>query len=149
MTLVRWDPFKDVSSLQDRINRMFEDFFPRPRDLNGEAGACAWQPAVDIYECENGMILQADLPGVARDDVTVELRDNILTLRGERRIEKAPATNQYYRRERCFGPFQRIFTLPAAVHPDKIRARFKDGILEIEIPRIKEPAPRSVSVNIE
>ena len=87
MTLVRWDPFRDVSSLQERINRMFEDFFPRSRELDEENGACDWQPAVDIYETDTSLIIQAELPGVNKEDVSVELKDNVLTLKGERRVE--------------------------------------------------------------
>ena len=149
MTLVRWDPFRDVSSLQDRINRMFEDFFPRSRELDEEIGACAWQPAVDIYETDTGLVIQAELPGVHKDDVSVELKDNILTLKGERRVEKEIDEQRYFRQERCFGAFNRSFTLRESVQPDKIKAKFKEGVLEVEVPKAEAEKPRQITVDID
>ena len=149
MTLVRWDPFRDVSSLQDRINRMFEDFFPRSRELDEEIGVCAWQPAVDIYETGESLIIQAELPGVNKEDVSVELKDNILTLKGERKVEKKIEEQRYFRKERCFGTFNRSFNLRESVQPEKIKAKFKEGILEIEIPRAEAERPKQITVDID
>jgi len=149
MTLVKWDPLKDVSSLQDRINRMFEDFFPRSRNFDEELDTCAWRPAVDIFETDTGLIINAELPGVKKENVSVELKDNILTIKGERWADRKIDEQMYYRKERCFGPFQRSFTLREAVRPDQIKAKFKDGILEIEIPRVEREEPRQISVDID
>ncbi len=149
MTLVRWDPFRDVSSLQDRINRMFEDFFPRSREPDEEIGVCAWQPAVDIYETDEGVVIQAELPGVNKEDVSVELKDNILTLKGERKVDTELDEQRYFRKERCFGTFHRSFSLRESVQPDKIKAKFKDGILEVEIPKAQAERPRQITVDIE
>ena len=149
MTLVRWDPFRNVSSLQDRINRMFEDFFPRSRELDEEIGVCAWQPAVDIYETDEGLVIQAELPGVKKEDVSVELKDNILTLKGERKVDNEIDEQRYFRKERCFGTFHRSFTLRESVQADKIKARFKEGILEVEIPKAEAERPRQITVDID
>ena len=149
MTLVRWDPFRNVSSLQGRINRMFEDFFPRSRELDEEIGVCAWQPAVDIYETDEGLVIQAELPGVKKEDVSVELKDNILTLKGERKVDNEIDEQRYFRKERCFGTFHRSFTLRESVQADKIKARFKEGILEVEIPKAEAERPRQITVDID
>lgn len=149
MTIVKWDPFKDVSSLQDRINRMFEDFFPRSEGSEPPTGEWDWLPVIDMYETEAGLVIQAELPGVAKEDVSVELKNNLLTLRGQRRTDGDIETRRYVRRERAFGTFQRTFTLNEAVHPEKIIARFKDGILTIEIPREDVLQPKTIKVDID
>ena len=149
MALVRWDPFRNVATLQDRINRLFEDAFPRARDLDDDVSLCAWRPAVDIYETENGLVLKAELPGVKKGDVSVEIKDNVLTLKGERTEDKEVNEENYYRRERCFGSFQRSFNLEQSVQPEKIKAKFKDGILEVEIPRPEEEKPKKVTVDVD
>jgi HSP20 family protein len=149
MALVRWDPFRNVATLQDRINRLFEDAFPRSRDIDDDVSMCAWRPAVDIYETENGLVLKAELPGVKKEDVSVEIKDNILTLKGERIEDKRVDEENYYRRERCFGTFQRSFNLEQNIQPDKIKAKFKNGVLEVEIPRPEEEKPKKVSVSVD
>ena len=149
MALVRWDPFRNVATLQDRINRLFEDAFPRSRDIDDDVSMCAWRPAVDIYETENGLVLKAELPGVKKEDVSVEIKDNILTLKGERVEDKRVDEDNYYRRERCFGTFQRSFNLEQNIQPEKIKAKFKDGVLEVEIPRPEEEKPKKISVSVD
>ena len=149
MTLVKWDPLKDVSSLQGRINRMFEDFFPRSGNIDEEIDTCAWRPAVDIYETDTGLIIDAELPGVKKENVSVELKDNILTIKGERWADREIDEQKCYRKERCFGTFQRSFSLREPVQPDQIKARFKDGVLEIEIPKAEQEKPRQISVDID
>jgi HSP20 family protein len=128
---------------------MFEDFFPRSREQDEEIGVCAWQPAVDIYETDKGLVIQAELPGVNKEDVSVELKDNILTLKGERKVEKEIDEQRYFRKERCFGTFHRSFTLRESVQPDKIKAKFKEGILEVEIPKAESERPRQITVDID
>ncbi len=141
MALVKWDPFRDVAELQHRINRMFDDSFGPSRDREDETNMCAWRPAVDIYETESGVILALDLPGVSKD--------NILTLKGERLPKPEIKEESYYRRECCYGTFQRSFTLHHNIHPNLIKATFKDGMLEIEIPRPEEEQPKQITVNVE
>ena len=149
MALVRWDPFRDVAELQNRINRMFEESFGRPRDRDDEMNLRAWRPAVDIYESENGMVVAVELPGVSKENVSVEVKDDVLTLSGERRVNPAIKEDSYYLRERLFGPFMRSFTLNQNIKPELIKATFKEGILEIELPRPAQEQPRQITVNVE
>ena len=149
MALVKWDPFRDVAELQNRINRMFDDSFGPSRDREDEMNMCAWKPVVDIYETETGVILSVDLPGVGKENVAVEVKDNILTLKGERFPKTEINQEAYYRQERCYGTFQRSFTLHHNIQPDLIKATFKDGMLEIEIPRPDEEQPKQITVNVE
>ena len=149
MALVKWDPFRDVAELQNRINRMFDDSFGPSRDRDDEMNMCAWRPAVDIYETETGVILAVELPGVGKENVAVEVKDNILTLKGERLSKPEIKEENYYRQERCYGSFQRSFTLHHNIQPNLIKATFKDGMLEIEIPRPEEEQPKQITVNVE
>jgi len=149
MALVKWDPFKDVAVLQNRINRMFDDSFGPSRDRDDEMNMCAWTPAVDIYETETGVILAVELPGVGKENVAVEVKDNILTLKGQRLSKPEIKEENYYRQERCYGTFQRSFTLHHNIQPNLIKAKFKDGMLEIEIPRPEEEQPKQITVTVE
>jgi len=149
MALVKWDPFRDVAELQNRINRMFDDSFGPSGDQDDEMNVCAWRPAVDIYETETGVVLAVELPGVGKENVAIEVKDNILTLKGERLAKPAIKKEAYYRLERCYGTFQRSFTLHHNIQPNLIKATFKDGMLEIEIPRPDEEQPKKITVNVE
>ena len=149
MTIVRWEPFRGVAALQDRINRAFEDAFPQTRETDDEIAMCSWRPAVDIHKTEDGIVVQADLPGVKKEDVSVEVKENILIIRGERKTDESIKDENYFRRERCFGSFSRSFTLNDAIHPDKISAKFKDGVLKITIPKPKKTKSKQVTVNVE
>ncbi len=149
MTIVRWDPFKDVTVLQDRINRLFSESFGQTRDLDDDMRVCAWRPAVDIYEAENEIVLKAELPGINKDDVAVEVKDNALTLRGERFPEAEINEDKYYRREICFGTFERSFTLQDRIQPEQIKATFKDGVLTVKIPRPQAESSKQITVDVE
>ena len=149
MALVKWDPFRDVAELQNRINRMFEESFGGSRDLDDKMNSRAWMPAVDIYEGENGIIVAVELPGVSKQNVSVEVKDDVLTLKGERRANPAVKEDSYFLRERLFGPFKRTFTLHQNIRPELIKAKFKEGILEIELPKPAQEHPRQITVNVE
>jgi len=149
MTIVKWDPFRNVAALQDRINRIFDESFSRTTDLDDDISMSAWKPLVDIYETDEAIILKAELPGIKKDDVSVEVKDNVLTLKGVRTEEKEIKEKNYYRKERAFGTFSRAFNLQHRIQPDKIKARFKDGVLKIEIPKPEEEKPKQITVNVE
>jgi len=149
MTLVKWDPFRDVEKLQNRINQMFDDSFGRTRDLDDEMSLCAWRPPVDIYETETGIVLAAELPGVGKENISIEVKDNILTLKGERTANPNIAEKNLYRQERCYGTFQRSFTLQQNIQPKLIKATFKDGVLKIEVPKPDEEQPKQITVKVE
>ena len=149
MTIVKWDPFRNVAALQDRINRIFDESFSRTADLDDDISMSAWKPLVDIYETDESIILKAELPGIKKDDVSVEVKDNVLTLKGVRTEEKEIKEKNYYRKERAFGTFSRTFNLQHRIQPDKIKARFKDGVLKIEIPKPEEEKPKQITVKVE
>lgn len=149
MTSIKWDPFGNVSVLQGRINRMFEEAFPRAASMEEDMMTCTWRPPVDIYETTEGLVIVAELPGVGKENVSIEVKDNILTLRGERKVDEEVSDDQYYRRERSCGIFNRAFTLFDNIQPDSIRAKFNDGVLRITIPRPDEPQPAQVTVSID
>ncbi|MDJ0818257.1 MAG: Hsp20/alpha crystallin family protein [Desulfobacterales bacterium] len=149
MAIVRWDPFRDVAELQNRINRIFDESFGQPRKTDDDLPKNTWRPAVDIYEAENGVVLAVELPGVKKEDVSVEVKDDVLTLKGERPANPDISEDSYYRRERFFGPFKRSFSLHQNIQPDLIKATFKDGVLQIEIPRPMREQPKQVTVNVE
>lgn len=149
MALVKWDPFKEVTTLQERINRLFEDAFPRTREREEDLSPGVWRPAVDIFEGETAVVLKAELPGIKKEDVSVEVKDNVLTIKGERKAESEIKEEKYYRRERTYGSFSRSFNLQYTVKPDKIKARFKDGVLVIEVPKPEEEIPKQINVNID
>mgnify|MGYP001156004996 CR=1 FL=1 len=149
MAIIKWDPLGNIATLQDRINRIFDDSFPhQANDVTGSS-QCAWTPSVDIYETERGIVIAADLPGVSKEAVQVEVKDNILTLSGERPADLDIPATHYYRRERSCGSFQRAFTLRTVVSPEQIKARFKNGVLIVEIPSLQEDAPRQIEVDVE
>src|SRR5574342_148035 len=140
MAVVKWDPFRDLISIQDRMNKLFEQTLSRSRVEEGVA-ASTWTPAVDIYETSETIVMKAELPGLGREDLDIQIRDNTLTLRGERRFAKDVQEENYLRIERAYGSFQRSFTLPTTVQQDKIRAVFRDGGLELTLPKAAEAQP--------
>ena len=148
MTIVKWDPFGDVAALQDRINRMFEDSFKANRGED-EVSSYGWRPSVDIYEVEAGIVIKADLPGVRKEDVHVEVKDNLLTLKGTRESDVDGGDQCFFCQERNFGQFQRTFTLQYNVDPEKIKASFKNGVLKVTVPEPEEEKPRKIQVNID
>lgn len=149
MAIIKWEPYGQVDTLQERINRLFEDAFPRYGESGDNLSLCAWRPVVDIFETEEGLIVMAELPGVNKEDVSVEVKENVLTLKGERKADDLTPHNRYYRRERCFGTFQRSFSLEYQVNPEKISAQFKDGILKVSIAKPEEEKPQQIRVNID
>ena len=149
MAIVKWDPFRDVAALQDRINRIFNESFGRSRDLDDDVSLYDWRPPVDIYETAAGIVLKVELPGVNKDDVSVEVKENVLTLKGERLLDPEIKDEHYYRKERSFGKFNRSFSLQEPIKPDLIKASFKEGVLTVEIPRPDEEKPKQVTVDID
>ena len=148
MTMVRFDPFRELATMQDRINRIFGDAYTRRYDddltQRGE-----WSPAVDIYEnAHQEIVLKAELPGIAREDIDLRVENNTLTLRGERKRDTEVKQEQYHRVERAYGAFSRSFSLPSRIDTEKVRAEFKDGVLAITLPVKAEARPRQIEVAI-
>jgi HSP20 family protein len=151
MTIVRWEPFRDLVSIQDRMNRIFDEAFrgvPRPGAEEDWALGGTWAPAVDIYEHEGNLVLKAELPGIDLKDVDVRVENNVLTLKGERRFENEVKREQYHRVERAYGQFSRSFTLPNVVDTEKIKAEFRDGVLRVTLPKREEAKPKQISISV-
>jgi HSP20 family protein len=147
MALARWTPMGNLASFQHEMNRVFNDFF---RGGNGEeagSGLGAWTPPVDIYETDDALVIKAELPGVAKDDVSVDVHQNTLTLRGQRKPDAGVPQDRYHRVERAYGAFQRSFVLPAVVDQDKVQATYHDGILELHLPKSERAKPRRIAIN--
>ena len=146
MTLVRWTPWREMTPVQDRFNRFFDESFNRTWPENHMEMA-NWNPVVDIYDQDDRIVMLAELPGVDRKNISVELKDNVLTLKGERSHDNTVKEDRYYRQERLFGKFQRAFNLPAGLDPDKVKADYKDGVLKIEIPKPEKEQPKQITVH--
>ena len=145
MAIIRWDPFREMSTLRERMNKLFEDTFTG-RGEDKELVSSAWAPAVDIYENENEIVLTAEIPGINEKDVEIKIEDNTLTLKGERKFEKETKEENYHRIERSYGSFYRAFTLPHSVDPDKIEAVHENGVLKITMPKRQELKPKTVLI---
>jgi HSP20 family protein len=141
MALVRWDPTRELASMEvDRLNRMFSDFWNEGFSRN-------WVPAVDIYETDaHELMIKAELPEMKREDIGVTFENNVLTIRGERRLEQEAKRENFQRMERQYGTFSRSFTLPATVDGSKISASYKDGVLTIRLPQREEARPKQIAV---
>ena len=147
MALIRWDPTRELTSLQSEMNRLFNAFFDTPTTGNGDTGGVRrWMPAMDLVETEDHFVLRADLPGMGQDDVSIELEDNVLTLSGERKAEHEDKKEGYYRVERSYGQFRRSLTLPEGVNADGIQATFDKGVLEVRIPKPEQRKPRRIEI---
>lgn len=150
MAIVRWDPFRDVMTLQERMNRLFDQTLSRTRTDDDEGlTASMWSPAVDIFETSDSIVMKAELPGVNRDNIDIQVQDNTLMLKGERKFEREVKEENYLRIERSYGAFQRAFNLPAVVRQDKIKAVFKDGVLEVTMPKADEAKPTQVKIDVK
>jgi HSP20 family protein len=139
---------KELSALQGRVNRVLEDTFGTPLHRAEQPGAGTWAPAVDIFETASEIVLKAEVPGIARDQVHVEVDDGVLSLRGERKFEKEVKEENYHRVERVYGAFHRSFTLPDSVDPEKVRAELRDGVLEVRLGKREQAKPRQIQVKV-
>jgi len=145
MAVSRWDPFRDLSVLQERMNRLFEDA-SRTYRSDEPAATTTWSPSVDIFETAGEIVVKAELPGMDRKDITLHLENNVLTLKGERRFEKETKEENYHRIERAYGGFSRAFSIPATVDEEKIRADYKDGVLKIVLPKKDQVKPKQIRI---
>ena len=149
MALVRWEPARELHTIQGEMNRLFDTFFGTPAGGNGSTAASRrWVPAMDLVETDEHFVLRADLPGLAEDDVKIEVADNVLTVSGERRFEHEAKKDGFYRLERTSGSFARSLTLPEGVDEEAIEAAFDRGVLEVRIPKPAERKPRRVEISI-
>ena len=148
-TLVRWEPFRALITLRDRMDRFFDDVASRGWPGEESLTTGVWNPLVDVYETKDSIVLKADLPEVNKEDVDISVEGNTLTLRGERQHEREVKEKDYYRMERSYGTFSRSFTLPGTVEPHKIEATFAGGVLTITLPKKEESKPKRIKVKVE
>jgi HSP20 family protein len=137
MTTRRWDPLRDLLTLQERMNRLFEDTLSATRPAAPPLGTGSWTPPADVYETADGFVVQVDLPGLGADDVEVQVDGDRLTLRGRRKPQEPARPDNYFRMERSYGPFVRTFVLAPDVDPDRVTAQFRDGLLRLELPKVR------------
>ena len=145
MTIVRYDPFRDLRTLQDEVNRLFSTSLT-PSFADEGIGRGAWNPSVDIYENNDQIVLEAELPGMNREDFELTIENNVVTLRGERRFEKKEDTDNYHRVERSYGSFTRSFTLPQTVSGDTATAEYRNGVLRVTLPKREEAKARRIEI---
>ncbi len=145
MNIIRWDPFRDLATLRERMNRLFEEAYTS-RGEEKDLVASTWNPSVDIFETENELVLKAELPGVDEDDIEIKIEDSTLTLKGDRKFEKETKEENYHRIERSYGSFYRSFTLPRNIDQDKIKAESENGILKVTMPKKAELKPKKVKI---
>ena len=145
MGIVRYDPFRDLRNLQEEVNRLFSSNLSRTFGDEGIARG-AWNPSVDIYENKDQIVLEAELPGMNREDFDVTIENNVITVRGERRFEKKDESDSYHRVERSYGSFTRSFTLPQTVSAEGAMAEYKNGVLRVTLPKREEVKARRIDV---
>jgi HSP20 family protein len=145
-TISRWDSFRGLGSLQDQVNRLFEDRFNRARAAESDLGT--WAPAVDIYETEHELVVKAELPEVDENEIDVRVENNTLTIRGERKFQKEVSEDNYLRVERVYGPFTRSFSFPNTVDVDAIKAEYRHGVLTVRMPKREESKPKQIKIGV-
>jgi HSP20 family protein len=143
MAIVRWEPTRDLASMEvDRLNRMFANFFD-----DSSFGNRTWTPAVDIYETDNHeVVLKAELPEMKREDISITFENQVLTIRGERKVDETVRRDRYQRFERAYGSFSRSFTIPSTIDAGRINATYKDGVLTVRLPQREEAKPKQIEV---
>ena len=146
MAIVRWEPLREFSTLQNEMNRLFNTVFDAPTPGNGGSTMRRWMPPMDLVETADHFVLRADLPGLGEDDVKIEFEDGTLTVSGERKTEHEAKGEGYYRVERAFGSFSRSLTLPQGIDPEAVAASFDNGVLEVRIPKPEERKPRRIEI---
>ncbi len=149
MALVRWFPGREIDRFRREIDRMFEEFFGEDRfpALGVQEGIGF--PLLDVYDAGDKIVVKAELPGVSKDDIEITVRENELVIKGEKKKEEEVKEDNYYYSERSFGKFVRSIRLPVQIKPDEVKAKFKNGVLEIELPKIEEARPKEIKVEVE
>lgn len=140
MAIIRWDPFREMTNVQDQLDRVWRGM------LEGRRGQESWLPAVDVFDTKDAVVLKAELAGMNPDDIEIEVDDNVLTMKGERKFEEKVDDERYYRVERRYGAFSRSIALPQGVRADDIQATYEDGVLEVRVPKAEVEKPKKITV---
>jgi HSP20 family protein len=144
-SLSRWEPSRDVTDIQQEMNRLFDSFFGRPMAATAER---MWLPLCDMYETRDDLTVTFELPGVREKEVHISVTGDVLTLKGERKWEKEIEEESYHRLERVYGKFERSVPLPVPVQADKVTATYRDGVLEIKLPKAEEVKPKEIKIDV-
>ena len=147
MALARWTPYRDMMSVRDEMNRVLNEVFGRGANDESAWSSGTWSPPVDIYETDDALVMKAELPGFSKDEISIELKENTLLVRGERKREDEVKEGSYHRMERVYGAFQRSFLLPTTVDQEKVKASYKDGILELRFAKVQAAQPKRIAVS--
>ena len=146
MTIVKWKPVRDLYHIQGEMDRFVNDFF---RGIpNGDSSHGDWSPAVDIRESENAILVSVEVPGMKKDDINISIQNNILAIKGEKVKNVEHENDNYHRSERAYGSFQRSFSLPTSVDPNKVKASYKEGVLTIELLKKEDAKPKEISISV-
>ncbi len=147
MELMRWSPMRGLFGRRNSIDNFFDAFFYPSHKAAESEGLWNWNPAVDIFEEQDNIVIKAELPGVSKEGISVDVKGRVLTLKGERSIDNEVKEEKYYRRERTYGRFERAFTLPVDADPDAVKAEYSDGVLKITVPKPESHKPRQITVH--
>ena len=147
MAIVRWEPFRDVLSTQDRLNRLFNQTLSQMfGEEDGKLGT--WAPAVDVFETDQNLVVKAELPGIDPKEVEIRVENNTLFLKGQRKFESEVKEENYHRIERSYGSFTRTFALPGSIDAEKVSADYKSGVLTLTLPKREEAKPKTIKINV-
>ena len=150
MAIVRWEPFKELEAMQDRINRLFnETLFQGKEGKERGHFMSQWSPNVNVFEDKDHISIEADLPGMEQKNIEINIQNNVLTFKGERRIEREENQEGYLRVEKNYGVFSRSFDIPASVNAEKVSASYEKGVLKIHLPKQEEARPKQITVKVE
>ena len=148
MPVMRWDPFRDLVAIHERMNRLFETALSGTDFGEQSSGVGTWTPVTDIIETEEALVVSCEVPGLVQDQIDIKLADNVLTISGERVLDRESDSDQFHRIERAYGPFTRSFTVPVSVDPERIAASYREGVLTVALPKKPEAAPRKITVRV-
>jgi len=148
VTVERWDPFRNMSDIQGEVNRLFDGFLGRPAVSGAGSAVRTWAPVLDMHETENEVVLNFELPGVSEKDVALSITGDLLTLKGERTVNREFKDDNAYHAERVYGKFERSVQLPMPVQSEKVKATYRDGVLEVKLPKAEEVKPKAIKIDI-
>lgn len=143
-----WDPFRQLQTLQDEMSRFFDFSFPRSANRTTGFFDHAWMPAIDVCDTKDSVIVKADVPGISKDDIEVTVEGDRLTIKGEKKEERKAESKDFVREERCYGTFHRVISLPASVDANQVKATYKNGVLELTLPKKEEAKPKQIRVDV-
>lgn len=141
----RWEPFRNFGNLQGEVDQLFDSFFGRPTVAAGER---MWAPLADMRETKEDVVLTFELPGISEKDVSLSIMGDVLTMKGERKLDRDQEGDGYYQRERVYGKFERSVPLPVRVQSDKVKATYRDGVLEVRLPKAEEVKPKAIKIEV-